>query len=193
MKQGKVNGLHTYKETERALDRACRCASKRAEAQVIRMNVSDDTNFLSVFSEDDTPVISGEVAEFIEASTQTVKPCEPLTLKIKSNCIDDEEKEIYRRAIRAYYTQKYIASQGELAKNRTIAILLALAGILVLALAFFVEYRHGSLIWAEVIDIVAWVFLWEATDLYFLASRKLKHDRRKYIAYVNMAVEFEDI
>jgi preprotein translocase subunit SecF len=137
-------------------------------------------------------VISGEVAEFIEASTQTVKPREPLTLKIKSHCIDDGEKEIYRRAIRAYYTQKYISSRRELAQNRTIAILLALAGILVLALAFFVEYRHGSLIWAEVIDIVAWVFLWEAVDIAFLETRKLKLDRQKYIAYVMMNVEFED-
>jgi len=185
--------LNTYKETARALDRECRCASEKANSHIIRMNVSDDTNFLSVFSEDDTPVISDEVASFLETSTESVKSRDSLTLRIKSGCIDDVEKETYRRAIRAYYTQKYIASQRELAKNRTIAIFLAVAGILVLALALLVEYLHGSLIWAEVIDIVAWVFLWEATDLYFLASRKLKHDRRKYIAYVNMAVEFEDI
>jgi hypothetical protein len=34
--------------------------------------------------------------------------------------------------------------------------------------------------------------LWEAVDIAFLETRKLKLDRQKYIAYVMMNVEFED-
>ena len=36
---------------------------------IVDMNVKDDTDFLSVFSANDTPVISSEVAEFLENST----------------------------------------------------------------------------------------------------------------------------
>ena len=182
--------MNSYKETERRLDATACEADKKQEHQTIHMHVSDDSHFLSEFSDGATPVISDEVAEFIEASTQAIKPQAGLTLKVTSDCIDDTEKVLYCRAIKKYYTDKYISSGRELAKNRTIALLLALAGILVLLFALFLEY-HVSLIWLEVIDIVAWVFLWEATDIYFLASRKLKHDRKKYIAYVAMDVVFE--
>lgn len=156
------------------------------------MNVTNDTGFLSPFSANDTPVISSDVADFIEANVPAVQSGDTLTLKIKSDCIDESEKSLYKHAIKAYYTDKYISAGHELSKNRTIAMLLAFAGILVLLLALFLEYR-ASLVWAEVIDIVAWVFLWEATDICFLSSRKLKHDREKYVALTAMDVEFEDI
>ena len=61
---------------------------------IINMTVKDDSNFLSVFSQSDTPVINTEVAEFIENSTNSVLPKEQLTLRIHSDCIDDTEKAI---------------------------------------------------------------------------------------------------
>lgn len=70
---------------------------------IINMTVKDDTDFLSVFSTGDTPVISSEVAEFLENSTQSIRPKEQLILKIHSDCIDDNEKKEYGRAIKEYY------------------------------------------------------------------------------------------
>ena len=116
-----------------------------------------------------------------------------MTLCIKSNCIDDDEKILYRKAIREYYTEKYAAVNRELKKNHLIALALGVIGIFVLAAAIVVGYFYESAIWAEVIDIVAWVFLWEAVDIAFLETRKLKLDRQKYIAYVMMDIEYENI
>ncbi len=39
---------------------------------IINMTVKDDSEFLSRFSERSTPVISSEVAEFLENSTQGI-------------------------------------------------------------------------------------------------------------------------
>ena len=69
---------------------------------VIDMTVKDDSDFLSVFSQSDTPVISSEVAEFIENSTDSILPKEQLTLRIHSDCIDDNEKVLYRESIKEY-------------------------------------------------------------------------------------------
>ena len=55
------------------------------------MNVKNDDDFLSVFSEYGDPVISSGVADFIENSTETVFPDESLSLHIHSNCVDDVE------------------------------------------------------------------------------------------------------
>lgn len=53
-----------------------RCDKSGDKNVIIKMAVKDDTNFLSVFSESETPVISGEVADFIENKTMSVPPKE---------------------------------------------------------------------------------------------------------------------
>ena len=162
----------------------------RMEEYSISMTVNDDSSFLSEFSSNDTPVISRAVAEFIEDSTPSVRQDEVLTLKIKSSCIDNDEKKIYSNAIKEYYMERYIASKKEIKRNYMIAAALAIVGILVLALAIFVGYH--STIWSEIIDIVAWVFVWEAVYIAFLETRKLKQNNRKYIAYLTMKIKYID-
>ena len=72
---------------------------------IIQMNVKDDANFLSEVSESATPVISPEVAEFIENETNAVPPNEDFTLQVYNDCIDDREEKVYSAAIKEYYMQ----------------------------------------------------------------------------------------
>ena len=157
---------------------------------VINMTVKDDSNFLSVFSVSDTLVISMEVADFIENSTQLIPAGELLTLRIHSSCVDEQEQTIYEKAIKEYYAEKYLANERELKKNNKLSFLLAFAGIIVLALAILMEYGVNSIIWSEVIDIIVWVFLWEAVDIRAFINRSLKTKRRRYLAYMSMKVEY---
>lgn len=156
---------------------------------VVNMTVRDDSGFLSVYSQSDIPVIDGTVADFIENRTSAILPREPLTLRIYSDSVDENEIPVYQRAIRSYYKEKYYSSEREYRRNVVAAVMLALAGILALSLMIFLEKRIESAIWFEVIDIVAWVFLWEAVDLYFLENRMLKYRRLRYLAFVDMKVE----
>ena len=75
----------------------------------------------------------------------------------------------------------------ELKRNRIIIFLLMIAGVITLALAF----RINSNIWSEVVDIAAWVFLWEAVDIGTFKNRELRLKRKRYLAYMSMKVEFE--
>lgn len=177
------------KEIDRKLsERSCeRDANGNA---IVNMNVKDDSDFLSGFSFGQTPVISTEVADFIENNTQTIRSNEELTLRIYGNCIDDQEKVTYRSAIKEYYAKKYLANEKELKRNSFIVLILMCAGILVLAAAIFLEYRRDSIIWSEVIDIVAWVLLWEAVDIAVFENRSLRLKRLRYISYMSMKIEF---
>ena len=160
---------------------------------VINMTVKDDSDFLSVFSQSDTPVIGSEVAEFLENSTSSILPKEQLTLRIHSDCIDEAEKELYREGIREYYSEKSIANERELKRNNVVSLLLLIAGVLVLALQLILEYSFNSVIWAEVIDIAAWVFLWEAADIRFFGNRSLLLKNKRYRSYLSMKIEYVDI
>lgn len=70
----------------------------------INMTVNDDSDFLSPYAETGKPVISSEVAEFLENSANAFHPKERITLTVHSNCIDDDEKIVYEKAIRNYFS-----------------------------------------------------------------------------------------
>ncbi|MBQ9121000.1 MAG: hypothetical protein IJY12_01400, partial [Clostridia bacterium] len=152
---------------------------------IVNMTVKDDSNFLSVFSSGQAPVISTEVADFIENNTHTIRSNEELTLRIYGNCIDEQEKVTYGSAIKEYYAEKYLANEKELKRNSFIVLILMWDGILVLAAAIFLEYRRDSIIWSEVIDIMAWVFLWEAVDIAVFENRSLRLKRLRYMSYMS--------
>ena len=157
---------------------------------VINMIVKDDENFLSMFSETDTPVISEDVADFIETSSKAILPNKQLTLKIKSDCIDDEEKEIYRKAIKEYYKEQCVATTREINKNNLISLFLFIAGVFVLGLAFLLQVKSTLSFWAEIIDIVAWVFVWESVDILCFKTSSLRRKTKKYLSFISMKIEY---
>ena len=187
----KINRKQIQVEADRQMK--TRAYQRDGEGRIIlHMTVEDDSGFLSVFSSNQTPVISGEVAEFLEHSTDAVPPREALTLRIRSGCIDDGEQILYREAIKEYYTQKYLTAQRELRRNFFIVLALALLGVGTLVIRFLYELWQGNTLWAEVIDIAAWVFLWESIDVGFFSNRALRVQRMRYLALMDMKIEYTD-
>ncbi len=160
---------------------------------IINLHVNDDSSFLSTYSEEDKPIISEEVATFLENSSQAIPHKESLTLKINSNCIDEQEQQIYKNAIKNYYTNHLVSTKRELEKSFFIALILAVIGIIILTIAQIVGYHFESIIWAEVIDIAAWVFLWEAVDIFVFRTRTLQLNKKRYSAFIDMKIEYFSI
>lgn len=156
---------------------------------VINMTVNDDSGFLSPFSENNMSVISTDVADFIENNTHSLPPNEKLCLKIHSNCIDDNEKEVYKKAIKEYYAEKYLANEKELKRNYFVALILLLAGIFVMTVSIFLN-EHNIEIWSYVVDIASWVLLWEAVDIFLLESKSLTLLRKRYLSYLSMNITY---
>ena len=160
---------------------------------IIRMSVKDDNDFLSPFSATDTPVISMQVADFIEHSTSHFHPGEQYVLQIRSSCIDEDERTLYRNAIQEYYTQQYITNERELKHTRRLAWGLGAAGLVVLAIAVFLEHSITSMVWAEFVDIIAWVLLWEGTYIELFDNRKRRLRRKSYLSYRSMDIQFHSV
>ncbi len=157
---------------------------------ILDMVVKDDTNFLSPFSNNDTPIISEDVSSFLENSAKSIPHKQTFTLKVYSDCIDEKEQILYDKGIKKYYSDRAIATKRELHRNIWIAAILAIMGIITLAVAQSVEFRFNSVIWAETIDIAAWVFLWESVDIAAFKMRGLQLDYHRYFAFCNMRIEF---
>lgn len=83
---------------------------------VIRLNVTNDSDFLSPFSADGCPVISGDTAEFLSNSIKHQLPKSRFNFVISSNEIDERERVLYKRAIKNYYQSEYAEVQTEMRK-----------------------------------------------------------------------------
>ncbi len=157
---------------------------------VVKMTVLRDEDFLSDFSAGSIPVISSQVAEFIEERTSAFSPQEPLSLNIYSDCIDSQEKIVYDQALKEYYVRHYSENKRELVRNTFISAIMAAVGILALTVVilFYFFERHPVL--TEIVDIFAWVFLWEAVDLFFLQRSVLRGKRARYLRLIEAKIKF---
>lgn len=183
-----------YRKLKKAVDKELSTRKYERDSEgriIINMTVNDDSDFLSPFSENSVSVISTDVADFIENNTHSLPSNEKLTLRVHSNCIDESEQKTYRKAIKEYYAEKYLANEKEMKRNYLIAFMLFLAGIFVLTLSFILD-EHNIALWSYIVDIAAWVLLWEAVDISLLVNRTLTIQRKRYLAYLSMKIEYSN-
>lgn len=157
---------------------------------IINMEIQNDDNFLDDFSQSDYPIISTQIAEYIEKVIVAIKPTEKFTLRIHSDSIDENEKIIYTKAIKNFYIDKYIVDNRKLKNHRKLSFILGTIGILILLFTIILEYKYNSILWMRVFDIVAWVFIWETVDIMAFKCKELRINQLKYLNLIDMNIEY---
>ena len=159
MEQEKINKL--AKKMEIVLDE-----NNRA---VLNLKITDDSNFLSPFYYDE-PIISNDVAEYITINKRILLWKYGVTINLISDVIDEKEKPIFQNAIKSYFQHSLTHQRRRQKSNYLLSIVLFIIGVLIFCLMFILDfYFSDSLgLWKEVIDVVAWVFIWESVDIAFI-------------------------
>lgn len=158
--------------------------------RVINMTVRDDSNFISPFSYSDEPILSEECASFIGGSLKPKNFKDDVHLKIHSNVIDEEEKVVYESAIRKYFEVEYVKEKQKSKRHTFISIIMMLCGVFLLALLVLLDSAFSLGIWLEIIDIVAWVFLWESADIFFFERYVSRWNQHKNITLYKAKISF---
>lgn len=160
--------------------------------RIIHLNVTDDGNFLSPLSVKGNPLISGETAEFLNLNIKHNLKDSGVKLIISSNAIDETEKEIYKTAIKNYYRVEYKTIWKELRRNLFCSIIMLLFSACIFALAIILENTtNASAVILNMIDVFAWVFTWEAVDIFFLQRPKLHKEQQRNTAAIDAEIVFE--
>lgn len=157
---------------------------------VYKIRIRDDDEFLSSYSKGERCVISEDAAEFIERGLEPVSYKEQLSLKITSDVITTEEEKEYTKAIHNYYSDRYESSRLEKRKLTLIAAVMAIVGVIALSIMIAFEVADYNAVFTEVIDIFAWVFLWEAVDIFFLQCTLLSFKQKRYLALSDAKIEY---
>lgn len=159
----------------------------------VNMTVRDDSNFISPFSYSDKPMLSAEAADFLDNAIRPRRYKEELHLIIHSNVIDDKEKQEFQDAIRNYYHHSYLSQQQKGKREMVLSFFLLLASLAFLALMVVLDRFAGYNIFIEIVDIIAWVFMWEAADIFFLQRHVSVWLQHKNIGYFNAKISFVNI
>lgn len=161
---------------------------------IIDITVNDDSNFLSPYSYSENNDISTEVASFIDQSILSIKKGQKIHFVIHSDSIDDNEKIIYKKAIHNHYKDCYINSYIERKRLTKISIIMLLIGMFALGLMIYFNVSHIiSEVFSEVIDIFAWVFIWEAVDIFFFQVTTIKYKQLRYYEIANSIIKYKKI
>lgn len=165
--------------------------NKFPETAELLLSVTDDSDFLSKYSPSEKPLISSEVAEFLENSAREFHPKSAINLTIAGDCVDEKEKPIYKNAIKNYFCLKYAETERDIGRKTLVSAIFTIIGVVALAFMIVYEQMFGNAIWTECIDIFAWVFLWEAVDQFFIERSGLLMRRKRLKNFIDMQVEFK--
>ncbi len=158
---------------------------------IVDFCVHSDDDFLSPYSLRSNAELSTDVAEFIERSLDSVPVKEQVRLRVHSDVITKEEERAYTEAIHGYYEGRFENMRHEKKRIWIIASLMALIGVcaLIFMIGLEIKGRHLAVI-SEVIDIFAWVFLWETVDLLCFELTALRLKSWRYLALSACVIEY---
>lgn len=158
---------------------------------IIDLHVKDDNNFLSPYSTEENSTISDGVSDFIAHSLLEVNAKERIHFNIYSNSIDEKEKKEYTSAIHSQYASEYKQTVYEKKRLLIISAIMFMIAVLTLTVMILLEVSGvGNAIITEIIDIVSWVFMWEAVDVFFFRRTALKHKEYRCLCLCESIIEY---
>lgn len=150
----------------------CRDGEGRA---VIRLGVSDRESVFSEYSTDDRLFLSEDFASHIENRANGLYKEKDLTIEVvrREGC-EVSEGEI-KSAVVNYYTDKLVHQSRRYGRNGMMTLVMLVVGLVFLAASLTLGgFDLIAEMFVGVLDIAAWVFIWEAVDKFFFERNLLK-------------------
>jgi len=163
--------------------------------RLIKLHINDVDYFLSPLSVDGVPCISDETAFLLNyyLKNMSVDSDEKIFFEITGHNLSLAEQELYRKAIKNYYREEFLDVQDDMKQNRRNTILMLISGAFFILLRLFLPLTIGwRLDFLEPINIVAWVFLWEAVELQIFKRPKLKEIQIRNLKILEAEIEFKE-
>ena len=163
--------------------------------RLIRLHVNDVDNFLSPLSVDGVPCISDETAFLINyyLKNMSADSDEKLCFEITGHNLSLGEQDLYKKAIKNYYREEFIDVQDDMKLNTKNTLRMLITGLFFLlvrlSVPLFFSFRMD---YFEAVNIIAWVFLWEAVELQIFKRPKLRENQIRNLKILEAEIEFKE-
>lgn len=161
---------------------------------VISINAPKQEQIFSEYDYDSGEDLNQELSDFVTNKAKFVPINKEIRLRLYTEKIT--EKINVESAIKNNFKKKYIETQNEIKKNTLFALAMFIVGLFSLAVLLLMHSFFYNVYTEVILEIVTWVFIWEAVDAFFLKRLSLKKEATTYLKLYSAEIEvikLEDI
>ena len=157
---------------------------------VIKVLINDKEEFFNI-RDPRQLTINKDLIEYITEEAENIPNKYKINIEFYSDDLSDEEKKKIIEMIKSYYGLKIYSCKSSIKQGVLKAIMFSIFG------AFFIACSHlnsslFNFVYNEVIYVIGWVLLWEATDTFLFSNSKDKVRKKNYKQLYNADVLFSD-
>lgn len=152
-------------------------SSKKNEDNIITIKCGEET--FSPFTDKD--FLSEEAAEYLRHKSKSLSVKSDVRIKAEGDAAR------FKRALRAYFYNEFADNRREYRKNATISVIFTILSIIALSASFTLAY-FGKEIFAEIINIAGWVFMWEVVENIFIIRYEIRVKQLRSLNLINAEV-----
>ena len=155
---------------------------------IISLKACKREEIFSSYNYNSDDVINKDLTDYVWHKSKLV----PLgqNIKLQMFCNEDISKEEVSSALKNYYRAEYLDAKSELKNKTRFSLVCLFLGVITLLVLSLFNTILNNFYLTTVIDILAWVFVWEAFDVFFfqrsITIRKLKQIQRLYTAKIEI-------
>ncbi|MBO4936990.1 MAG: hypothetical protein J6C90_01555 [Clostridia bacterium] len=154
---------------------------------IIHVKVNSIEQVMSKFNYDCDDKLNPEFSEYLrdKANQSSLKDNLQIDIHTDQQMNGDEVS----NAIKHHYAREYAVAKKELNRSTRFSLIMLLCGLVSLCLTFLI-YSYDVQYFGLIMEIVAWVFLWEAADRCFIERARQKREcillQKLYSAKLNI-------
>ncbi|MDE6471514.1 MAG: hypothetical protein K2L52_00605 [Clostridia bacterium] len=137
--------------------------------------------------------LNGEFCEYIfdKAKDAPLKD----RIRIKIHTAADLDASDVQQSLRSHCKSEYIESKKQVKRLVLIATIMTILGIIALTALILINHFTDNIYFTSIVEISAWVFIWEAVDFFFLQRPVVKGKciliQRIYMAEIEVCKDDE--
>ena len=162
-----------YRQTDKEITRANRKKEKECEGCEVDVKLEHGEQIFSQYNYENQWTLDEDFSDYLWRNSKLSSLRKPLTIKIHT------EKELDRArvalAIKNHYREEYMDVKNEIKKTNEFSLVALVLGVLFLGLLVLFYKVADNYILDTITEIIAWVFVWEAADNFFLKRTLLRH------------------
>lgn len=156
---------------------------------IIDVGAENYEDIFSYYDLNNTNVLDSEFEEFLDAKADSIPLSQELALHFHVRGVTEEKCEEIDRAIKDNYKRRLKAINRKLHRNSMFTLYMLFLSLIsfLIYIPLVVYDVHFAII--EFVDIILWVFVWEAADNYFLTRRELQQERLKKYRFIRADID----
>ena len=157
---------------------------------IINITIKDKDEVLSPFIIDNNEAISADFANHIDNAVKSIPPKQDINININCENLKEEDKTHFSLAIKNYYKNSVLDNQRKIKTNLKLFLIMIVLSLLSITVLFLFDYFNVNWLIKEIIDIITWVFVWEAVDIMVFQRAMIIYERQRDLALFNSFITF---